>query len=485
MQEADLLALLSRMNGWWEGRGVPDSLKKADHKRRDFFKIRERLLQSSRQIMTIRGPRQVGKTTLCGQLIDSLLSESNVPKERILYLTIENSKILSDPEGVIEEAIEIFRGSILQKDFRDVDGTIYVFIDEVQKAPDWADTLKYYTDTFSNIQFVATGSISTLIKSDAGDTLIGRMDERVMLPMKFIEYVRHEEVLEEDVIYTESTELRSSLETAVKTGNVSALTGELARFFGVHETKKPQLKRLKDEYLLKGGYPGVLNEPIEEAYQLLDTDLRNTVTGDLANVFDVEKPRKILKILDLLVDSTQAKVSKSNLADTAGVSRQTVDSYLNYLGEFYLINRCPKYTSSEYKSGGLPKIYLQDIGLYNTLAGTLTEATLENPNRMGPIIETAICDHSRRLQFYLSKAQNADIAYSDDGREVDFVLEGPDYVLPIEVKNGDSTSRDLRGLEQFIERKDLEFGICVNNSDVLEHDGRIVHIPAWMYLFLC
>ena len=109
MNDAELLTLLNRTNPWWDGGEVQDSLRKATHRRRDFFKIREKILKPQRQILTVRGPRQVGKTTLCGQLIHSLLSEEFVDSNRIMYVTIENSRILSDPEGVIERAVELFR----------------------------------------------------------------------------------------------------------------------------------------------------------------------------------------------------------------------------------------------------------------------------------------------------------------------------------------------------------------------------------------
>jgi predicted AAA+ superfamily ATPase len=485
MQEAELLALLSRVNTWWDGDEVPDSLRKATHRRRDFYKIRERIRESPRQILTLRGPRQVGKTTLCGQLIESLLTERKVPQQRLLYLSIENSRILSEPEGVIENALETYRERILQRSFRDVEGTIYVFLDEVQKAPDWADTLKYYTDTYSNLQFVATGSISTLIESDAGDTLIGRMDEQLMFPLKFVDYVRYDDTFENDNVYEDSTELRASLKESLHDDNPTSFTGELSRFYGTRQDIKPRLKALTDEYLLKGGYPGVLDVDIAESYQHLDTDLRNTVTGDLSNVFDVPKPAKVLKILSLLADSEGSKISKASLAESADIHRETVDRYLDHLEDFFLINRVPKYAGSEYASGGWPKIYLQDVGLHNTLAGALSERTLQNPEAMGGVLETAVCDHTRRLQFNLSNAQNADIYYNDERGEVDFVVEGAEYLLPIEVKNGDSTERNLRGLEAFVDRNDLSFGLCVNNADVLEYDGTVVHVPAWLYLFFC
>lgn len=484
MDASQTLNLLNRINTWWDGDDVPDSLRKATHRRRDFYKIRE-TLDDSRQIITIRGPRQVGKTTLCGQLIESLIEEQFVPPECILYLNIENSQFLSNPDDVIRDSLEVYERYVLERSFRNIGTTIYVFIDEVQKANNWASTLKYYTDTYSNLQFVTTGSVSTLIKKDASETLIGRLDEQIIMPMKYVDHVRYDTILDEDTIYEESTSLRSSLQTSLQKGNTDEFTVELTRFYGTKQGAAPELIAQKDEYLLKGGYPGVLNEDVVDAYNALDSDVRYTVTGDLANVFEVKKPEKVLNVLSLVVESTGGKLNVKNIAETAGVGRDTAKRYLEYLEEFFLVNPCPMYTTSEYQSGGRRKMYLQDVGLYNTLGGTMTTDTLGDGNKMGPILETAVCDHARRLQFYLSNAQNADVAYWDKRGEVDFVLSGPDYVLPIEVKHGDSTQKDLRGLRNFLEKSDADFGLAVNNADQLKEDDGVIHIPAWLFFFLC
>lgn len=484
MDDSQVLGLLNRINTWWHGNEVPSSLKKAEHQRRD-FSIAQKKLMESREIITIRGPRQVGKTTICGQLIESLLQNYSVPPEHILYLNIENSQFLSNPDDTIQHSLDVYERYVLEQSFREVDEKLYIFVDEVQKSDGWASTLKYYTDTYSNIQFLATGSVSTLIKKDASETLIGRLDEQILMPMKYIDQIRYYETLDKGIADMWSTNLRSALENGIKNGDTDPFTVKMTSFYGEQQTKIPELIAKKDEYLLKGGYPGVLDEDIVDAYNALNSDLRYTVTADLANVFEVKKPERVLKVFSLVMESTGGKLNIKNIAETAEVGRDTAKRYLEHLEEFFLISPCPKHTTSEYQSGGRQKMYLQDVGLYNSLAGTMTTDTLRDGNKMGPILETAVCDHARRLQFYLSGARNADIAYWDRRGEVDFVLSGSEYVLPIEVKHGDSTQKDLRGLRNFLEETDAEFGLAVNNADQLKEDDGVIHIPAWLFFFLC
>lgn len=485
MDEARLLTLLNRFNAWWDGNPVPNSLRKDEHRRRDFYKIRPKL-RSERQILMIRGPRQVGKTTLCGQLIHDLLEPPlEVPPERVLYMTADNSQILSNPENVIRDSIEVYEQYILEDAINNVEGPIFVFIDEIQKIDDWGSVLKYYVDVYSNLHFVVTGSVSTLIKENASETLVGRFQDSIMMPMKYIEHVRYNELLEEDTIHDYSTGIRDSLKVGVKDGSHHKFTEKLVGFYGKYEDAVPALNSCKNQYLLKGGYPGVLDDELIDAYAKLDDDLRTTVTGDVATVYDVQKPKKMLQVLSLIMESTTGKLNVQNIADTAGLGRDTVERYLEHLDEFFLISRCPMYTTSEYRTGGHPKVYLQDVGLYNTLAGTMAEETLRDGEKMGPILETAVLDHARRLQFFLSDTQSVEVAYWDKRGEVDFVLSNPEYTLPIEVKNGDTTRSDLRGLRNFIDESSATFGLAVNNGGAFEVDGSVIHIPAWLFFFFC
>lgn len=484
MEEAKVLSLLNRINTWWSGEPVPDSLLTAEYRRRDFYTLRDKLLGDER-ILVIRGPRQVGKTTVTGQLVDYLVNERRVPEEQVLYLNIENSQVLADPENIIEQSLDAYETHVLEKSLRRLDGTAYVFVDEIQKAPDWASTLKYYTDTYANLKFTVTGSVSTLIDEDANETLVGRLDPYLMLPMKFADWAKYRGILDDDEDLDLSVELRSALERSVRAGDCGEFLAEATQVYATLDTRRPELESLKDDYLLKGGYPGVLDLNYVNTYSVLDANLQSTVLGDMPSVFPIDKPQKLLQVLNLIGDSAGSKINVQNIADTANISRDTVESYLDYLEEFYLIDRCEKYSSSAYRRGGRDKAYVRDVGHLNAMNSMLAEQTLQNPEEAGRILETACFDHARRLQFCLSGYQTSTVRYWDGGGEVDFVLSGPTYVLPIEVKHGDSRKRNLRGLQSFLDRLDAEFGIVVNGGGRFEQDGQIVHLPAWLFLFLC
>lgn len=484
MEEALALSLLTRINTWWSGDSVPASLRQADHRRRDFYVLRD-WLDSNRTVITIRGPRQVGKTTVVGQLIDSLLNEREIDPEHILYLNMENSQFLSDPGDTIQQSIDTYENNIIGQSFHRVESPIYIFIDEIQKASDWAATVKYYTDTFAGLQFVVTGSVSTLIDQEANETLVGRLTEFTMYPMKFIEYARYHHEQNGAELNQKARQLRTALREAVITDDASAFTPTLIQTYGLLNPIRPELTSIKDEYLLKGGYPAVLDMNYVDAFNRLDSDIRTTVTGDIPTVFPVQKPDRLLQVLNLVAHSTGQKVSIQSIANTTGLNRETVEDYLHYLGEFFLINRSPKYSTSEYRSGGHEKMYIQDVGHLNTLEGTLSERTLNNGQQMGAVLEAACRDMAGRLQYHLSDSRAGNVAYWDARGEVDLVLSGGDYSLPIEVKRGDSSTKSLRGLQNFVDQFDAAFGLAVNDAGILKEDGNVIHIPAWLFFFMC
>jgi len=485
MDEARLLGLLTGINTWWNGDPVPESLLQAEYRRRDFFVLKKRM-HDDFEVIPIRGPRQVGKTTVVGQLIDSLLDENDVPPERILYLNMETSQFLSSPENTIQQALDVYETSVLGQSFQRMHNPVYVFIDEIQKADEWASTVKYYTDTFACLRFVVTGSISTLIDQEAKETLVGRRDPFTMLPMKYVEYVRYREIRNEETIKEFSNDLRDALKRAVLSGDMNEFTPIATRTYGLLDPVRPELNTAKEDYLLKGGYPRVIDMNYADAFNRLNEDLRSTVTGDIPNVFPAEKPEKLLRLLNLVAYSTGSKFTIQKMSDETGLNHRTVEDYLTYLEEFFLITRSERYSASEYGSRGQKKIYVQDPGHLNALEGTLSERTLGDGEQMGKVLEAACRTLGGRLQYYLLD-QNPDPAtYWDKNGEVDVVLGGPDFALPIEVKRGDSAERDLRGLRNFLAEYDhAPFGFAVNDAGTFEEDDNVVHIPAWLFFFMC
>src|SRR6266542_4205849 len=77
---------LQRQNPWWKNEPLPVL---PSFRRWPYAKLRQRLDNPLAPIAVIRGPRQIGKTTLQLQLIDSLLAEGVGP-ERILRVQFDD-----------------------------------------------------------------------------------------------------------------------------------------------------------------------------------------------------------------------------------------------------------------------------------------------------------------------------------------------------------------------------------------------------------
>ncbi|MFB6199597.1 MAG: ATP-binding protein [Candidatus Nanohaloarchaea archaeon] len=485
MDEEEALEVLRTVNVWWEGEPVPESIEQSDYKRNDFHYIIDRVCKDN-QVIPIHGPRQVGKTTIVGQIITDLIEQEGVDPRKIVYINMENSKVMPDSEEVIKDSLEAYETNVLKKAFNRTEEEIYIFIDEIQKAENWPEDLKRYTDIYSNLKFIVTGSISTLIDEQAKETLVGRLDPYLMLPAKYVEYPESKENIDQDRISGRFNQLRGSLKNAVEQGDPEIYLDELKTAKGNLKRLQPELKSLKNDYLLKGGYPAVISLNYVNAFNRLDNDIKSTVTGDIPSVFSVQKPEKMLKLLELAAYSSGQKINVEKMARTTNLSNSTVEEYLKYLEEFFLISRSERYSGTPYDTSGKEKIYVPDTGILNTMNGDLNDSTLENNEKMGQIVQTATYELSKRLQFFLSNHQDAEIYYWDKEGEVDLVMEGTNYLLPMEVKNGSSTSKRLKGVKSFIQDYDkADFGIAVNNSDELELEDNILHVPTWLYFLTC
>ena len=485
MDDSKLLSGLYSINRWWEGDEVPKSIKRADYRRRDFHTIKKKICNSDRPIVPVYGPRQVGKTTVSGQIIEYLLDSEVDQPEQILYFSLDMASISSDMENIIEDALTLYEENVLGESFETTDKEVYVFIDEIQKAPNWPDKLKHFEGTYSNLNFVITGSISTLIDEDARETLVGRLDSYLLLPVKYIEYVGRREILDKD----DELGLSEELKTALKQDAM----GEDESFYktarGVKaelESKKPELMQVKDEYLLKGGYPGIMEKNYADAFGMLDEDLQNTLS-DIKRVYNVSSEQKLLKLLEIVAYSSGKSLNIQNVAEKTGIGRSTIYDYLDYLENFFLIDRSEKFSRTPLKNYNKKKFYISDPGILSTLNNTLSERTLDNNQEMGRIVQTTAYTMSKRLQYYLSDYQNAEVHFRDKNGEVDLLMASPRYEIPVDVKNGDPRGKNLKGLRNFVDTSDkAKFGIALNNSDVLETQAAnaIIHFPLWLYLFM-
>lgn len=178
-----LYQIIDSFNPWWKTGKLPDIFIK-EFKRNEFFKLREKLLKTY-FILSLLGPRQTGKTTILYQLINFLLLK-NIPHNRIFYLSCDHSIIL-DTKDVIDESIQYFEKFILKEKIEINSDRVFIFFDEIQKVKNWANILKYYYDRKLPIQFVISGSASSVLIKNSRESLAGRIEEFLLLPLSFRE----------------------------------------------------------------------------------------------------------------------------------------------------------------------------------------------------------------------------------------------------------------------------------------------------------
>lgn len=128
---AALTEFIASTNPWWEGkpgRVLPP------FKRWAFSTTRVRLEAGLAPIVVLRGPRQVGKTTIQEQLIQDYLKQGIDPR-RILRLQFDELPPLRELETPILSICRWFENRVLGKTFNETahEGKpAYVFLDEVR-----------------------------------------------------------------------------------------------------------------------------------------------------------------------------------------------------------------------------------------------------------------------------------------------------------------------------------------------------------------
>ncbi len=167
-------------NVWWRGErifGLPPM------RRWEFQPVLSGVRQGMTPVTVVRGPRQIGKTTLLNQVIDALIGEGISP-QRIFRVQFDELPELAKLSEPILELSRWYADRILGKSFNQAahDGEqAFLFFDEIQNLDDWAPQLKHLVDMHP-VRVVVTGS--SALRIEAGrDSLAGRITTLEMGPL--------------------------------------------------------------------------------------------------------------------------------------------------------------------------------------------------------------------------------------------------------------------------------------------------------------
>jgi predicted AAA+ superfamily ATPase len=448
-------------------------------------------------VYTLRGPRQVGKTTLLKQMIKHLI-ELKVPPRNIFYFTCD---LIDNPRALAETI-----SSYLDWDMRSRKTRAYLLVDEASSVKDWQKAIKYLADTgkLTLTTLILTGSHTLDIKK-ASEKLPGRRGkskdvlDKVMLPMKFAEYV---ETLSKDVrdLIREQNILlwdkRKELFFSILKGEIPEEVKELSLL-------SKELNLLFHNYLLTGGTARVAHEYLkrgeipEEVYKTYV----DVVLGDLAKWGKRES--YLRQVITRTLETLGSPVGWNTLRNGTDIaSHNTVAEYVDTLADSFVLLYFHRYDSSRQAPAYQKekKIHFQDPFFLHAMRAWVTgrepfESTAEflrNPENSSVMAEGVVADHLVRLAFLMSKQKQL-FAYENmvlywrgkKDREVDFVVRtGDSECIPIEVKYQRTiSSRDTFGIIDFMKASGASKGIILS-KETLEIKRNITVLPIWLFLLL-
>lgn len=269
-------------------------------------KIKEKLFKG--KIVILYGPRQVGKTTLCKEILKEY----------------ENTRYLScDEPGVRQKLAN--RSSVELKKF--LGDHKLIVIDEAQLVENIGLTLKLIVDNYPELQIIATGSSSFDLSNKINEPLTGRNFEFHLFPF--------------------------SINELIASGGAFLTEENL------------------ENYMVYGMYPGVIVNQNDREDIILKL-AADSLYKDIFIYQDIRKPQLLEQLLQLLALQVGNEVSFLELSRNLGVSKETVMWYVRLLEQAFIIFRLPPLGKNKRKEvTRLNKIYFYDLGLRNSIIQNL------------------------------------------------------------------------------------------------------------------
>lgn len=324
------------------------------------------------KVVLIFGARRVGKTVLLRQVLDNFTG-------RTLLLNGEDY----DARALLEEkSIANYRRLLANIDL--------LAIDEAQAVPSIGEKLKLMVDEVPGIRILATGSSAFDIRNQVGEPLVGRGTSFQLLPFSQQEISQQEDLL--------------------------------------------QTRRNLENRLIYGCYPDVvLNDDRETNVEYLKNIVSAYLLKDVLSLDGIKNSGKMMELLQLVAFQVGSELSYDELSNKLGISKNTVQRYMDLLSKVYVIFRIGGYARNlrkEVSKAG--KWYFYDNGIRNAVIGRFQPLALRDD--VGALWENYFI--SERVKQNLHGRFNRNLFFwkTYDRQEIDLIEEGTDRLTAFEIK---------------------------------------------------
>lgn len=461
-----ILKVLSAYNPWWKTGVVSPKMSKS-YKRFAFHEAMKRLNEKDiRRTVVLTGTRRVGKTTIQYQMIESLLN-SGVAPQKIVFISMDHPMLKLSQ---FQDVLECYHENIYAEQ------DAYYFFDEVQYAQDWDRWLKTIYDTQPDTKVVATSSASPALIKGSRESGAGRWSVIQVPTLSFYEYC--------ELLGVDHPDIPGNLKVTSLLNKTQIERNQIML----------QLSKVQNHfmrYLQVGGFPELaLADNDLMAQQIMREDVVDKVLKrDLPALYNIRNATELERIFLYLCNVSSEIVSIEAITkELNGVSRATVESYIQYLESANLIYQSwPVDMAGKKVLKARPKIYIADAAIRNAVL--MDDSILTDPVGMGKVVETTIYKHV--AAFYYQFATS--VGYFRGGKknkEIDVVVDYPNIKkILIEVKYRDGAPiADDDAIVELCEEASAAIIVTKSPSDFGVHNTKsgkeLLRIPAYAFLYL-
>ena len=324
------------------------------------------------KVIIVFGARRVGKTVLVKEILQRL-------NEPVLILNGEDINVHD----------KLARWSI--ENYKQLIGSYSVlYIDEAQKIPDIGKKLKLMVDEIEGLKIIVSGSSALDISKEAGEPLTGRKYSFNLYALSENEY----------------NQVENSL------------------------TKSENLK----ERLIFGNYPELLQlANRSDKIDYLNEMVSSYLLKDILIYENIKNSQTIFNLLRLIAFQISAEVSLQELGKQLGISKNTVEKYLDLLAKVFILHKVEGFSRNLRKEiTKNARWYFLDNGIRNAVISNFN--AIESRNDIGQLWENYMISERIKYQAYNKVSSNNYFWRTYEQQEIDWVEERGGELFGYEMK---------------------------------------------------
>ena len=314
------------------------------------------------KVLILLGARRVGKTAFIKNYL------ATIPAVDYLQL---NGEDIQDADLLKERSVANYK-RLLNK-------VKLLVIDEAQNIPDIGLILKLIVDSIDEIKVIVTGSSVFDLSNKLGEPLFGRKNTIYLFPLAQMEFAKYE--------------------------NFKETTQKL------------------EERLLFGSYPELEQYPDwNDKINYLKEIVNSYLLKDILVYEGIKQSSKILDLLKLIAFQVGQEVSLQELARQLGISKNTVESYLDLLAKVFVIYKVPGFSRNLRKEiTKSNRWYFYDNGIRNAIIANFSR--LDSRTDVGALWENYLASERIKNQNYSQKSVSNYFWRTYDQQELDWLEE--------------------------------------------------------------